>query len=149
MGITMAAKKTAKTTEAAATEVKATAPVKKSPSKAAAPVETKPAAKKASPKAAPKAAAEPKTEAEATNGLTKVQTRILEFIKANPGCSRPEIKDGTGMHGGLSKIMGAPTKGVAENTLEGMGYITSGKEESVRAMVYHITAEGIKALSGK
>jgi hypothetical protein len=44
------------------------------------------------------------------------------------------------------KLMGAPTKDIAEGTLQGLGMIKHEKREGIREMVAVITAKGRKAV---
>jgi endonuclease YncB( thermonuclease family) len=126
----------------------AVAPEKKVAKKKVAPKAAKPT-KKAAKKAPKKAVKGTKTASKAApkSGITGRESTILTTLAKNSKpLTRKQLVEKTGIKAGWSKLLGAPTKGVAPESLEGRGLVKSESQEGVTGVMYSITAAGRKAI---
>ena len=85
-------------------------------------------------------------------GLNPNEIKTLECL-VKGDCTRKDMQKATGIEKGWSKMLGSPTKGISEDSMEGRKLIKSAKYEpqegeskSRAGFVYSITAAGKKAL---
>lgn len=97
----------------------------------------KPGGKKPQPAAAP---AKPK-------GVSGNELKVLTaLLKAGKSLSRNDLAIKTGIRRGWSKMLGAHTKEIKPNTLQGRGLVKAVEVEGERAIQYVVTAAGKKAI---
>lgn len=111
-------------------------------------VAAKKAAKPATVPAAVAAVAAPAVE-KPKPGLTGNEVKIMDALRTGGTMTRPMLIEATGIAKGWSATLGAATSeaGIAADTLEGRGFVTSSKVEGSRLLHYDITKEGRIALA--
>jgi len=114
-----------------------------------------PKATKAAPeKKTTKAAAKKTGGKKKFGGLNVSEMKVLEALKDGEARTRNDLRGITGIQKGWSKILGAPTKGVSPESLEGRKFVKSEKHEAQgegdtktpAGLYYTIMAGGKKVL---
>lgn len=143
----VAATETPATTSSPAAATKRPAP-KKAPKKGAKKMPTTATAKKSAKKTAKKAPAAAKTPREKALLTGNERLVLATLAKNSQPLTRQDLASKTKISKGWSKMLGAATKDVAKDSLEGRGLVKSEKHEDQRAMVYKVTTAG-KAMLAK
>jgi len=95
-------------------------------------------AKKATKKTAKKATGVPRVPSD---------IRILKALAKGQELTRGQIREATGISKGYSKLLGAATRDVAPESLQGRKMVQVFQHEGQRALTYKITTVGKKYLS--
>ena len=75
--------------------------------------------------------------------LTTRQLRVLQALAKGQPLTRKQLAGATGQKKGWSALLGAPTKGIKDGTMQGLGLVAVSKQQPY---VYSITATGKASL---